>query len=491
MKNTTHHLDDSLLLYPELSAAQQRSVQRRIKAGELKSVVKGFASILPESEWPSLVARNRIRVLAAFFPMTVLGYRTAFAGGAPSNETVHLVGTYRRTAHLPGLTVQVWKGPPAHATDLPMQSLAVYFPSQERLLLENLTPSRGANAKTVGAAEVELRLLAICGARGEAYMTELRERARALAPALGLVDEFMVLDSLVGSILNSRPSVLTTKQGKALVARLPYDPGRLELFEILAEQLRSTALPQPASVTPTDVARRHFAFLESYFSNFIEGTEFDVQEARGFVLNGVPVETRPKDSHDVIGVFEQALSPTWATLTLPAGEPILDQLRARHLHQMQHRPEVEPGAFKLQSNCAGNTEFVEPNLVRGTLVQGSKLLTTVPAGTARALLAMFLVAEVHPFNDGNGRLARLVMNAELSAVNACRILVPTLYREQYLDCLRVLSRDHQPGPFLKAMSDILIWTSKFNYQDLDQVIANLKRCNAFERSLVQFKLLEP
>ena len=76
-----------------------------------------------------------------------------------------------------------------------------------------------------------------------------------------------VLDSLVGSILNSRPSVLSTKQGKARVAGLPYDPGRLELFEILAEQLRSTGLPQPVSVTQTDVARRHFAFLESYFSN--------------------------------------------------------------------------------------------------------------------------------------------------------------------------------------------------------------------------------
>jgi len=33
---------------------------------------------------------------------------------------------------------------------------------------------------------------------------------------------------------------------------------------------------------------------------------------------------------------------------------------------------------------------------------------------ARALLAMFIVSEVHPFIDGNGRLARLVMNAELS-----------------------------------------------------------------------------
>ena len=67
------------------------------------------------------------------------------------------------------------------------------------------------------------------------------------------------------------------------MAGLPYDPGRLELFEILAEQLRSTGLPQPVSVTQTDVARRHFAFLESYFSNFIEGTEFDVQDARAFV----------------------------------------------------------------------------------------------------------------------------------------------------------------------------------------------------------------
>lgn len=490
MKTPTR-TDDSLLLYPELSAAQQRSVQRRLKAGELKSVAKGFASILPESEWPSLVARNRIRVLAAFFPKTVLAYRTAFDGGKPGNDTVHLVGTYRRTVRLPGLTVQVWKGAPPQATDMAMQSRAFFFPSEERLLLENLTPSRGANAKTAGIAEVELRLLAICGARGETTLAELRERARALAPALGLVDEFNILDSLVGSILNSRPSVLTTKQGLALLAGLPYDAGRLELFEILAEQLRSTVLPQPVSVTPTDVARRNFAFLESYFSNFIEGTEFEVQEARGFVLDGLPIQTRPKDSHDIIGVFEQALHPTWATLTLPAGAPIIEQLRARHQHQMQRRPEVEPGAFKLKSNHAGNTEFVEPALVRGTLAEGSKLLTTVPAGTARALLAMFLVAEVHPFNDGNGRLARLVMNAELSAVSACRIMVPTLYREQYLDCLRVLTRDRVPGPFLKAMSDILVWTSKFDYQHLDQVITDLKRCHAFERSLVQFKLLTP
>jgi len=102
---------------------------------------------------------------------------------------------------------------------------------------------------------------------------------------------------------------------------------------------------------------------------------------------------------------------------------------------------------------------------------------------ARALLAMFLVAEVHPFTDGNGRLARLVMNAELSVVGASRIIVPTLFREEYLDCLRVLTRQGEPAPFLQAMQHIHAWTAAFNYDDLDRVLAQMTACNAFEPRL--------
>lgn len=491
MKSATRLLDDTLLPYAELTPAQIRAVQRRLKAQELRLLHKGVATALPESEWPSLVARHRLRLLAAIHPQSVLGFRTAFDGGAPSQGVVHLIGTYRRTTHLPGLTVQVWKGPAAQAQDNPMMGLPLYFPSEERLLLENLSPSRGEQPRTVGAMEVELRLLTICGSRGEKSLQDLRERARVLAPVLKMEAEFAVLDSLVGSILRSRPSVLTSKRGQARTADIPFDSDRLALFESLAAHLRATPLPMPATVTHSAAARRHFAFLESYFSNFIEGTEFEVDEARGFVLNGVPVEHRPKDSHDIIGVFEQALHPQWSTLTLASGELVLDQLRARHLHQMQRRPEVGPGEFKLKANRAGNTEFVTPSHVRGTLIEGSRLLASVPAGTARAMLAMFLVTEVHPFNDGNGRLARLVMNAELSAADGCRIIVPTLFREEYLDCLRELTRHGSPAPFLKAMSHIHDWTSRFDYEDLDQVISTMRRCNAFERSLTQHKLLMP
>lgn len=110
---------------------------------------------------------------------------------------------------------------------------------------------------------------------------------------------------------------------------------------------------------------------------------------------------------------------------------------------------------------------------------------------ARALLAMILVAEVHPFTDGNGRLARLVMNAELSVVGASRIIVPTLFREEYLDCLRVLTRQGEPAPFLQAMQHIHAGTAAFNYDDLDRVLAQMTACNAFEKSRIQYKLLLP
>jgi hypothetical protein len=173
------------------------------------------------------------------------------------------------------------------------------------------------------------------------------------------------------------------------------------------------------------------------------------------------------------------------------GEPVLEQLRARHADAMKERPEVGPGEFKDRENFAGNTAFVLPGYVRGTLVAGSELLPSIPPGTARALYAMFLVCEVHPFNDGNGRLARLVMNAELSVAGSCRIIVPTLFREEYLDCLRALTRGEDPQPYLAAMQRIHAWSASFDYEDLDDAIKKMRACNAFERSRAQFKLLFP
>lgn len=481
--------DDALLLYAELSPAEIRAAQRRLRNGTLKRIAPGVVTNLPDEAWQSLIARERIRILAALYPKAVIGPRSAFHGGVPSEGVMYLTYTYTKRVELPGMTVQLLDGHGPALGDAPMMGRALYFPSLPRVLLENLAVSRGKVKKSVGKAEVEQRLIATYEARGEEALGTLRDQARALAPELGLEREFAILDGLIGAVLGTRTAEMSTPTGKAMAAKIPYDADRLALFERLAAGLRSVPLKQPATPVKSAQGRVHFAFLESYFSNFIEGTEFDVEEARGFVLDGKPITDRPKDSHDIIGVFRQALDPGWANQTLGSGEPVLNQLRERHANQMKERPEVGPGDFKTLANRAGNTEFVAPRLVRGTLVEGSKVLPTVPPGTARALMAMFLVSEVHPFTDGNGRLARLVMNAELSVVNSCRIIVPTLFRDEYLDCLRVLTREGNPGPYLDAMQRIHEWTAVFDYENLDKTIADMTACSAFEKSRDQYRLL--
>lgn len=481
--------DDSLLLYAELSPAEVRAAQRRLREGSLKRIAPGMVTSLPEEAWPALIARERIRVLAALYPKAVIGPRSAFHGGTPSDGVMYLTYSYTKRIELPGVTVQLVAGHGPAQGDMPMMGRALYFPSTPRVLLENLTVSRGKVKKSVGKADVEQRLIVTCEARGEEALNTLRDQARALAPTLGMERELAILDGLIGALLGTRKGGMSTPTGKAMVANIPYDANRLALLEKLAAELRSVPLKQPAAVPKSEQGRLNFAFLESYFSNFIEGTEFDVKVARGFVLDGKPITERPKDSHDIIGIFRQAISPGWVNQTLSTGEPVLSQLRERHADQMKERPEVGPGEFKTLVNRAGNTEFVAPRFVRGTLVEGSKLLPSVPPGTARALMAMFLISEVHPFTDGNGRLARLVMNAELSVVNSCRIIVPTLFREEYLDCLRVLTREGNPKPFLDGMQWIHEWTAAFDYENLDEVIADMQLFNAFEKSRVQHKLL--
>ena len=127
--------------------------------------------------------------------------------------------------------------------------------------------------------------------------------------------------------------------------------------------------------------------------------------------------------------------------------------------------------------------------MRGTLKEGSRLSLSVPEGLARAIYYAFLISEIHPFDDGNGRLSRLVMNAELSRAGLHRVIIPTLFHPQYVDCARNLTRNQQPEGFVRSIAKMARWCAQFDYVDLKLLIAQLKATNAFEESPVQFKLL--
>jgi len=106
-------------------------------------------------------------------------------------------------------------------------------------------------------------------------------------------------------------------------------------------------------------------------------------------------------------------------------------------------------------------------------------------------MAMFIVTEVHPFMDGNGRTARLTMNAYLTQSSVCRIIIPTGYREDYLLPLKALSQNNDPTPFVRSMTRAWNWTASFDYSDFQKLWEKLKACNAFTDNPFQYQLLDP
>lgn len=112
-------------------------------------------------------------------------------------------------------------------------------------------------------------------------------------------------------------------------------------------------------------------------------------------------------------------------------------------------------------------------------MKGFQFYQQLRPGIARALFMMFLVAEVHPFLDGNGRIARIMMNAELDAVYQCRILIPTVYREDYLLALRKLSRQQDPHAYVRMILRSQQFAAHISFDDYNIALTLLQASNAF------------
>jgi hypothetical protein len=119
--------------------------------------------------------------------------------------------------------------------------------------------------------------------------------------------------------------------------------------------------------------------------------------------------------------------------------------------------------------------------VHGTLTEGFRIYQRLSEPLHRAIFMMFLVSQVHPFLDGNGRLARVMMNAELAAARQMRVLIPIVYRSNYISSLRALSANAWPEPIIKTLVFAQRYVASIPWNDLKSARSVLTRTNAFIR----------
>jgi Fic family protein len=124
--------------------------------------------------------------------------------------------------------------------------------------------------------------------------------------------------------------------------------------------------------------------------------------------------------------------------------------------------------FKLLKNQAGSTIFVNPENVLGTLKQGFDLYRKIDTAFGRAVFMMFLISEVHPFNDGNGRVGRIMMNGELVANGEQRVIIPIVYRNNYLAALRALSNSGYAEALIRTLDFAQKYTHSIDWSNLQK-----------------------
>src|SRR3546814_4341939 len=73
---------------------------------------------------------------------------------------------------------------------------------------------------------------------------------------------------------------------------------------------------------------------------------------------------------------------------------LIDEVQERHRNLMTQRPGIQPGVLTTKPNQAGNTAFVHPDLVRGTLREGVNVLRSITDPFSRALVVHFLLVDV-------------------------------------------------------------------------------------------------
>lgn len=476
------------------SAHPAATINRRVARGELVRLGTGVYTSDVDTDPTVVTKREWHTIVGGLLPGAVITDRSA-PTGSPVGGVLYLAHDARdREITLPGITVSARRGAGPLEGDIQLPD-GLYQASKGRALAENTRPSRARSRRvprTLSEAELGDWVDRLCQIDGDEQLAQYRAQAEQVADAVGAKPAGMeMLSRTVGVALGTKQAVTGSQALAARAARLPYDHDRLRQFDRLITALRESA-PQNRPVLDARADRyRHLPFFEAYFSNFIEGTEFEIDEAVAIVYDGEQIPGRADDSHDLLGTY-RVVGDLDEMSALPASpNDFLQLLRSRHATILAGRPDKNPGSFKERDNRAGSTSFVAHGLVPGTLTAGWQRVGELDTAFERATYMMFLVSEVHPFDDGNGRLARVMMNAELVAGGHSRIIIPTVFRDDYVDALRRLSRQDDPSVLIKALRYGQDYTAQIDFTDRDEAIAYLSETNAFNEPNSPDRLVVP
>jgi len=275
---------------------------------------------------------------------------------------------------------------------------------------------------------------------------QVRRRA---ATALAALAEHRRLDLPLRHALESGdPGALQAALNDTPDALLQHDEKTLERFRRLAAIFRSHPFDPRVLGSPGSAEPRAFLEAETLCTADIDPATLAelFQRLPGLQADDPSVDrglldcwrtVRDRAAFDA-GLLQAANGEAW--------------LRYWHARLLGGIPNGHPGQFKAVDAAILGKPQISPELIsplcRAVLAE---LLPGVPAGMARALFLYASLKVLQPFIDGNSRLARFLLNAELEASGLPTVVVPVSWSSRMNSGLDALIFEGRLEPLIESL----------------------------------------
>ena len=264
---------------------------------------------------------------------------------------------------------------------------------------------------------------------------------------------------------------------------------------------------------PSDVLGRieqKLRIESNYHSNAVEGNSLTLGETRSLILHGLTARGKPMRDHLDIEGHDEAIK---AMEDAVKRNELLNEVFIRNLHKVLLKepyendaitPDGQPikrriaiGEYKTQPNNVRTSTgeiyyFTPPDQVKpamGDLIdwyRGQEDEGEHPIVIAATFHYRFI--RIHPFDDGNGRMARLLMNMILIKHGYTVAVVSIEERDQYIGMLEQADKTEDLAEFIAYIAHCCKYTLNLHLkaargEDIEDVEDINKEIALFKRSL--------
>lgn len=209
----------------------------------------------------------------------------------------------------------------------------------------------------------------------------------------------------------------------------------------------------------------YFRIGFTYSSNALEGNTLTISETKILLEDGITVGGHPlKDCYEAVG--HGAAYDFMLDLARQQGMNITeDTIKKMHRLFYQKVDTEQAGQYRSIQVYISGTEYVPPSpedvpALMKRLTEQIHSSQAILHSIELAAMAHKQLVDIHPFIDGNGRTARLLMNLILVNAGYGVVSIPPIWRNDYINALSASRRLDDMEPLSKLIAECVIETER-------------------------------